>query len=348
MTDNGAQSRPPTYDEATGASSGGSTAPAGAYRERNGIPPAARRSMEDEYRPLPPGWVRRFDAEQAHHFYVDTRAEPPRSIWQHPLDDDTYLDTLPRPERDRRRQEMRAWSWDDAEAESTDEEDGGAGAGRTHHGLGHAKKASGENAGDRRKHEDPPRTLGRRMKDKLTGTTHEQREKKRKEREKREQDLYRQYQTYRRGLEAAARTGRPQLLGEDDDGKDVYLLPPGKSYSGVRDVKRLSPSIVEIIYDLSNGGGPPFERRQGNRGVRFVMSDDGMGFGSSMMGGGMIGRGVGNRGLGGGYPGQQYGRVYGRPYAPYGRSRGYGYGGGLGYPMALPLFGGLALGGLMF
>jgi len=52
-----------------------------------------RRSMELEERPLPEGWIRQFDATSQHHYYVDTRTSPPRSIWNHPLEDDEYLDS---------------------------------------------------------------------------------------------------------------------------------------------------------------------------------------------------------------------------------------------------------------
>ncbi|KAG8901543.1 hypothetical protein FRB99_005225 [Tulasnella sp. 403] len=50
----------------------------------------ARKSMEDEERSLPEGWLRQFDANTQHHFYVDTRAKPPRSIWVHPYDDEQF------------------------------------------------------------------------------------------------------------------------------------------------------------------------------------------------------------------------------------------------------------------
>jgi len=52
-----------------------------------------RRSMEDEERPLPEGWIRQWDTNTQHHFYVDTRANPPRSIWNHPLEDKEYLES---------------------------------------------------------------------------------------------------------------------------------------------------------------------------------------------------------------------------------------------------------------
>src|SRR6202044_1900790 len=50
------------------------------------IPPQSRRSMEDEGRPLPYGWIRQLDAKTHHQFFVDTNVEPPPSIWHHPHD----------------------------------------------------------------------------------------------------------------------------------------------------------------------------------------------------------------------------------------------------------------------
>ncbi|CAE6414665.1 unnamed protein product [Rhizoctonia solani] len=49
-----------------------------------------RHSMEDESRPLPKGWVRDYDHTNKHHFYVDTTANPPRSIWVHPFEDEQF------------------------------------------------------------------------------------------------------------------------------------------------------------------------------------------------------------------------------------------------------------------
>ena len=93
---------PPSYESATGSSSTEptpgiarvSTDEPGARVDRNGIPMERRRSMEDEQRPLPPGWVRTFDPESHHQFFVDTKADPPRSIWTHPYDDEQFLSTL--------------------------------------------------------------------------------------------------------------------------------------------------------------------------------------------------------------------------------------------------------------
>ncbi|EJD55063.1 hypothetical protein AURDEDRAFT_178889 [Auricularia subglabra TFB-10046 SS5] len=47
----------------------------------------------EDKRPLPEGWIRQFDSNNNAWFYVDTRANPPRSIWVHPLDDPEYQRT---------------------------------------------------------------------------------------------------------------------------------------------------------------------------------------------------------------------------------------------------------------
>ncbi|WWD02174.1 hypothetical protein V865_000212 [Kwoniella europaea PYCC6329] len=52
-----------------------------------------RRSMDDEQRDLPEGWVRCFDPKQQHAFYVDERTK--RSTWLHPYDDPEFLRSLP-------------------------------------------------------------------------------------------------------------------------------------------------------------------------------------------------------------------------------------------------------------
>jgi len=65
---------PPSYEQVTGSKA--------KYESRNGIPPEHRRSMEDEHRHLPPGWVRQYDAQSHHQFFVDIKADPPRSIWR--------------------------------------------------------------------------------------------------------------------------------------------------------------------------------------------------------------------------------------------------------------------------
>lgn len=79
-------------------------------------------------------------------------------------------------------------------------------------------------------HSPPPKgvhKLGRRVKDKLTNSTHEEREARRRQREEEERKAYEQHQHIRVQMAKAAETGVPQLLGKDSDGKDVYIEPPG-------------------------------------------------------------------------------------------------------------------------
>ncbi|KAJ3928311.1 MAG: hypothetical protein NXY57DRAFT_1021743 [Lentinula lateritia] len=44
--------------------------------------------------PLPYGWVEQRSPD-GHRFYVDTKANPPRSIWTHPYEDEQYLHEHP-------------------------------------------------------------------------------------------------------------------------------------------------------------------------------------------------------------------------------------------------------------
>ncbi|KAG8938684.1 hypothetical protein FRC00_014566 [Tulasnella sp. 408] len=41
---------------------------------------------EEELRPLPVGWIRQWDSSTENYFYVDTTANPPLSVWEHPDD----------------------------------------------------------------------------------------------------------------------------------------------------------------------------------------------------------------------------------------------------------------------
>lgn len=78
--------------------------------------------------------------------------------------------------------------------------------------------------------------LGRKMKDKLTSTTHVEREQTRRQREEKERRIYEQHQMYRRAMSKAAQTGEPQCIGKDKSGRDVYIEPPmgmgGRGYAG--------------------------------------------------------------------------------------------------------------------
>ncbi|GAM89090.1 hypothetical protein ANO11243_071250 [Dothideomycetidae sp. 11243] len=206
---------PPSYSSATAAVGTGHPATTQTrldLPDRNGIPIDRRRSMEDETRPLPLGWVRTFDMESGHQFFVDTTKEPPRSIWTHPYDDERYLDSLSREERERIQQEPtmfhRQPSEADMMAEHTDEEDQ-----REHYESGL-----------------PPRpeklSLGRKLKNKITGTTHSEREEVRQSRARAEKEAYQRHIAMRKAMMRAAETGQPQYIGQDKNGEDVYVQPP--------------------------------------------------------------------------------------------------------------------------
>lgn len=250
------------------------------------------------------------------------------STRHHPYDDEQYLDSLPVQERERLGGLTRHPSKEDIAAETTDEEEGDS----PH--VNASRDEGSSSSSQQQQQANKPRSFGRKMKDKMTGTTHEERSAERSRRQQREQDLYKQHELFRRGLAAAIQTNRPQLLGRDDDGMDVYLEPPDAQYPGVTHVRQLSPSLEEVFYAPDAPGVP--------RGARHIRPESYSSYrGSGMMGGG----GVYPGGMGGGM-----GRSpYGRPFGPYNRPMGMGYGGGMGMmPMALPLFGGMALGGMLF
>ncbi len=280
---------------------------------RNGIPLHARRSMEDELRPLPHGWVREFDPETQHQFFVDTMSSPYRSIWQHPYDNEAYLDSLPLSEREAirisRSGPHRRPSAEDIAAELTDDSDSDAGSSDSH------KDTSAGSKGNKF-------SLGRKLKDHLTGTTHEERAAERTRRAAAEHEMYRQHRILRRAMFEAMRSGRPQLIGRDENRVHVFLEAPGHTFPGVTAVTRLSPYLSEISYDGSDG------RRPGPRG-RYLRPE-----------GDMYGCGYGGYGCG-----KFAGGRWDRPVDPYSRDAGRGFGGGMGVPMTMPLLAGLMLGG---
>ncbi|EOA85051.1 hypothetical protein ACJQWK_06983 [Exserohilum turcicum] len=186
-----------------------------ARTERNGIPPEWRRSMEDLMRELPPGWIRSFDEQSQHQFFVNTRANPPRSIWTHPYDDEEYLSTLSPEERNKHTRMHRTMTMDDLAAEDSDAED--------HLPPRTAPKdkgaaASGEPTGIHK--------FSRKLKDKITGQTHDERELARQRRAEQERQAYLQHMRTREAIIRAMETGEPQLLGKDRQGRDVYIEPP--------------------------------------------------------------------------------------------------------------------------
>jgi hypothetical protein len=176
--------------------------------------------MEDEQRPLPPGWARQFDQKSQHQYFVDTKADPPRSIWHHPYDDDQYLNTLSAEERENISRLHRSVSLKDIAAESSDEE-------------GHTpKKAAPTGSGNTSSSHSADQPIsglhkfGRKMKDRLTHSTHEERERDRQQRAEEEQQAYQAHLAFRQAMSRAIQTGQPQYLCKDRSGHDVYIEPP--------------------------------------------------------------------------------------------------------------------------
>lgn len=314
---------PPSYTDAVGGASkpanahsnaAGSnlTVPGASSSSRPGMSAAQRRSMEDESRPLPKGWVRTYDPQNHHQFFVDTAKDPPRSIWHHPYDDEEYLSTLTSEERERIEQEsmhrgsnpskddiMAAHSEDDEEHEhATSSTAGGIPAELPPRPDGKGKgKATGEQ-----------RSFGRKFKDKVTGTTHAEREAERARRAEQERKLEEQHRRFRAAMAEAARTNKPVKVGVDKNGKDVWVEPPPPD-----------PYLNGGGYGGGYGGYGPYSG----------------GYGYSPYSSGLYSAPVGR---------------YASPAGPYGRPYGGGYGGGYGLPLALGggLLGGLLLGDILF
>jgi hypothetical protein len=272
------------------------------HKARNGIPPDHRRSMEDASREVPEGWIRQYDPESSHQFYVDTRTE--RAIWHHPYDDDEYMASLSPEQRARIRGLSRVPTDADIIAESSDDD---------HHDPRGPPRRQDSNPSGMKK-------FGRKIKDKVTSSTHQEREAQRKKRAEEEERAYQRHLELRKAMQKAVQTGQPQLIGKDREGRDCYLTPPQGAQSQQQNVRMINP------FGSSMGGG----------------MGGGMYGGRPMMGGGMMGGGYGGGyGGGGGYG-------YGRPAYGYARPYGYGYGGGLGLPLIGGLAGGAMLGGLLF
>ncbi|KAK3984637.1 hypothetical protein QBC44DRAFT_387663 [Cladorrhinum sp. PSN332] len=279
---------------------------------RNGIPLQARRSMEDELRPVPAGWVREFDPDSQHQFFVDTNSSPPRSIWHHPYDDEQYLASLSPDDRaiiaqhHQHAATPRRPSQADMVAESTDESDASTGP-STGSATGSATKK-----------------LAGKIKDVLTGKTHSERAAERAARAAAEKEMYRQHRILRRGMTDAMHTGRPQFLGKDENRTHMFLEPPGHTFPYVTEVKKLSPYVSEVVYDDSQRGT---SRPKG----RYLRPE-----------GEMYGFGYGGYGCG-----KFAGGRWDKPSGECKRREGWGFGGGIGWPVAvMPVLGGIAMGGL--
>lgn len=222
-TGNNASSASAASSSQPGPSTGRLAVPGGSASAQNGISPERRRSMEDEARPLPKGWLRTYDPETSHQFFVDTSKDPPRAIWHHPYDDQEYLSTLSTEERERIEEQSMRHSQPskyDIMAEHTDEEDDDH---HTSHAGAHDPELPPRPMKGRG---NDQRTFGRKLKDKITGSSHEEREAERKRRAEEEQRLYESHLRVRAAMDKAAQTGERQLVGKDKNGKEVYVNPP--------------------------------------------------------------------------------------------------------------------------
>ncbi|KAM7202635.1 hypothetical protein V8F20_004424 [Naviculisporaceae sp. PSN 640] len=365
----------PTYEQATRSRS--STASPiveeNDTTEHNGIPLRTRRSMEDELRPLPDRWVRTFDPATQHQFFVDTVSSPTRAIWHHPYDDDVYMSTLSQNERD----SINASFPNNPYAEPDETRD------IVPNGDAHTSKHGNQSLPSRPTQDyDHHRSLGRKLKDTLTGHLHRGRNQdttipnptypgnanpseqklqrdashstpsssEQNSHESEEREMHRQHLLLRRGMSAAMNTSKPQLLGRDQNGTNVYLEPPGHMFPGVDTsrVKPLSPYLNEVFYehDPSNQDGDfpgPEGRYLRPRGEMYGFAYGGYDCGA--WGGGRWPKP-------GGEPKDGRRRMGARKDHTHEHDGngglGSGFKGGMALPMMTPAFGGLILGSLMF
>lgn len=290
--------------------------------ERNSIPLHARRSMEDERRDLPKGWLRKFDENTHHQFFVDTTTEPPRSIWHHPYDDEPYLMSLSEKERLRIKDLHEVPSRADIEAESTDEEDEDAVLRARRSANGGSNKSQSRHAASIHTYQNSQlqdtkdETMGSRIKDKFTGTTHAEREAKRKQRADEEQQGYEFHQAMRKAMAESIRTGNPAYITTDKDGNKLYVEPPDYA----KGINSIYPPNDD---DTSKNYNPHRQGPYADPKARFFKAPQQPYSRSNSYG----------YGYGGGYGGYPYGMGYG----------GLGFG---GYGMGMPLMlgGGLGMG----
>lgn len=226
MADQQKPDAPPSYAMATGSSTSSKPTNLEVPGARNGIPPINRRSMEDEQRPLPEGWIRQFDPSEEHQFFVDTKADPPRSIWHHPYDDEQYLSTLSSEERERIQEEERLRMGDHPPVTPTSikgsEKIGSQSTGASYfpEELPPRASVSGSTASKGKS------SFGDRLKEKVTGMSKEERAKERQVREQQEREYYQAHQRFRQCVQQAQMTGQPQFFAKDRDGKEIYIEPP--------------------------------------------------------------------------------------------------------------------------
>jgi len=252
----------------------------------------------------PPGSLILPKLKRSFQFFVDTNAKPARSIWHHPYDDDEYLSTLSSSERERVQHHHPTMP--DIAAEETDDEYEYHDTKQPHanQSSSAALKTAGVSSATASSSKGKE-SFGQKMKDKLTGSTHAEREKERAKRAEDEQKAYQRHQALRQAMNRAIETGQPQLIGKDAQGHDLYLEPPEQQGGGYG----MRPANGQ--YNPYASG--PYQ----NPNARFLKPDYGynrpggygygMGYGMPLMmpmmlGGGLgLGMGMGMGGFGGGF-----------------------------------------------
>lgn len=244
------QDAPPSYDEVRNNASGSAPSASGSSNTaQTEAAIDARRSLEDMVRPLPKGWIRQWDPQSHHNFFVDTLAQPPRSIWIHPYDDEQFQREHPdQVRKERERIEKQRIVQDDTDDEDDRPATGpskGAGAGD---GAG-ASKAQQTYAATSSSSTQPKglKKFGRSLKDKMTGTTHEQRVQERKRREEAERRAMEQHMMIRQALIRSVQTGQPQFIGRDSAGREIFAQPPPPGFA------RQGPAIGYGPYQTTGG-----------------------------------------------------------------------------------------------
>ncbi|KAJ9617112.1 hypothetical protein H2200_000833 [Cladophialophora chaetospira] len=212
---------PPSYAQATGDSAAPKPKPSSHLEvpsAKNGIPAQARRSMEDLQRPLPEGWVRQYDPKENHQFFVNTKANPPQSHWEHPLDNPDIVKSLSSEERERLQAEEDRLR---QHADHSDDE-------HFPHELPPRPTGSKQTTTHPQTQPQPQKkSFGEKLKDKVTGQTHEERVRERAQRAEEDRQAYEAHLKLRRAMQQAQITGQPQFFAKDRDGKSIYIEPPG-------------------------------------------------------------------------------------------------------------------------
>ncbi|GHJ85807.1 hypothetical protein NliqN6_2209 [Naganishia liquefaciens] len=240
----------------------------------------ARKSMSDEYRELPEGWVRCFDKKSNHQFYVDTKTE--RSTWLHPYDDPEYLNSLPdtHPANPNSEQARQARAQHEALTKAAQQKKAGSSSGGRQdvHAAAQSAMSGGKSQGNQTAEE---RSFGGKLKDKILGSTKEERRKAKAEQRERDRKAAEQYLARRKAL-MEQQANDPRLQGYYVSDPYRYRAPmtPYSRYGGY--------DLYGPRYGYGGGYGYGYGYQPyGYRGVG--MGGMGLGLGAGLLGGSLLG-----------------------------------------------------------